>query len=318
MKTLVISIVGISLSFGSVNAQNKVDFVKDIQPLFEKSCFKCHGPEKQKGKLRLDSKDSVFKRATDDQVVVPGNAEKSDLYRRLTLPQSDDDRMPNEGDPLPKAQVELIRDWINQGAAWPDTATFKQAGATPPKEAKLTEYKPSAEELKAVAQLESLGVSVRPIAMNVGWREANFHLLGTNVTDATLAPLKNIPGLVDVNLGGTKITDGGLANVKGLTNLTRLHLEKTEISDAGLAYLKNLKNLTYLNLYGTTITDTGLDHLKALTSLRNLYLWQTKVSDEGVTNLQKSLPNLEISKGWELKAPAKEPEKEPAKEEAKK
>ncbi|MBI2947196.1 MAG: hypothetical protein HYY23_06085 [Verrucomicrobia bacterium] len=317
MKNSLITAFGICLSSGVLSAQEKVDFVKDIQPIFEKTCVKCHGPEKQKGKLRLDSKDSTFKRASDSQVIVPGNAEKSDLYRRVTLPQSDDDRMPNEGDPLPKAQVDLIRDWINQGAIWPDAATFKTA-ASEKKETGLAEHKPSAEELKAVAQLETLGVSARPIAMNVGWREANFHLLGSNVTDSTLVPLKSILGLVDLNLGGTKITDTGLANLKGLTNLTRLHLERTEITDSGLAQLKDLKNLTYLNLYGTPITDSGLDHLKGLANLKNLYLWQTKVSDNGVGNLKKSLPKLEISRGFELKPPEKEPAKEPAKEEAKK
>jgi len=316
MKNSLITAVGISLSCGVLSAQEKVDFVKDIQPIFEKSCIKCHGPEKQKGKLRLDSKESTFNRASDSQVIVPGNAEKSDLYRRVALPQSDDDRMPNEGDPLPKAQVDLIKDWINQGAVWPETATFKTA-ALEKKEAKLPDYKPSAEELKAIAQLETLGVSARPIAMNVGWREANFHLLGPSVTDATLAPLKSILGLVDLNLGGTKITDAGLANINSLTNLTRLHLERTGITDAGLAQLKDLKNLTYLNLYGTPVTDSGIEHLKGLSNLKNLYLWQTKVTDDGVSNLQKSLPKLEISRGFELKPPEKEA-KEPAKEEAKK
>ena len=319
MKRLALTVAGIWFGCWAVDAaETKVDFVKDIQPIFEKSCLKCHGPEKQKGKLRLDSKDSTFKRAADSQVIVPGNAEKSDLYRRMTLPQSDDDRMPNEGDPLPKAQIDLVKDWINQGAVWPDTAVFKSAGAVAAKDTKLPEYKPSADELKAIAQLETLGVSARPIAMNVGWREASFHLLGTNVTDATLAPLKNILGLVDLNLGGTKVTDGGLAGIQGLTNLTRLHLEKTGITDAGLAHLKDLKSLTYLNLYGTPVTDAGLDHIKVLPNLKNIYLWQTKVSDAGVTNLQKALPKLDVSRGWELKPVEKEPAKEPAKEEEKK
>ena len=319
MKRLALTVAGIGLGCWAVGAaETKVDFVKDIQPILEKSCVKCHGPEKQKGKLRLDSKDSVFKRAADSQVIVPGNAEKSDLYRRMTLPQSDDDRMPNEGDPLPKAQIELVKDWINQGAVWPDTVAFKPSGAAAAKDAKLAEYKPSADELKAIAQLETLGISARPIAMNVGWREASFHLLGTNVTDTTLAPLKNILGLVDLNLGGTKVTDGGLSSIQGLTNLTRLHLEKTGITDAGLAQLKDLKSLTYLNLYGTPITDAGLENLKSLANLKNIYLWQTKVSDAGVTNLQKALPKLDISRGWELKPVEKEPAKEPAKEEEKK
>ena len=98
----------------------------------------------------------------------------------------------------------------------------------------------------------------------------------------------------------------------------RCSLEKTEITDAGLAYLKRLANLSYLNLYSTAITDAGLEHLKGLTNLKHLYLWQTKVTDSGATNLQKSLPKLDISRGWDLPAAAKPAEPKPAEEEAKK
>ena len=320
MKRLILTIAGIALGCWVTPAQTKVDFVKDIQPILEKSCIKCHGPEKQKGKLRLDSKDAVFKRSADAQVVIPGNAEKSDLYRRVSLPPGDDDIMPNEGEPLPKVQIVLIRDWINQGASWPDTASFTKSDTptTASKDTRTTDHKPTPDELKAIAQLEALGVSARPIAMNSNWREASFHLLGSNVTDTTLAPLKGILGLVDLNLGGTKITDTGLANLSGLMNLARLHLEKTDVTDTGLSNLKNLTNLVYLNLYGTKITDEGLDSLKALANLKHLYLWQTKVSDAGVGNLQKALPKLDISRGWELKTAEKPPDKEAAKDDAKK
>ena len=320
MKRLVLVITGIALGCWAAMAQTKVDFVKEIQPILEKSCIKCHGTEKQKGKLRLDSKEAVFKRSADAQIIVPGDAEKSDLYRRVALPPGDDDIMPNEGEPLPKVQIVLIRDWINQGATWPDTASFAKSdtASTSTKDAKTADHKPTPEELKAIAKLEALGVSARPIAMNSNWREASLHLLGSNVTDTTLASLKGILGLVDLNLGGTKITDAGLSNLSSLMNLARLHLEKTEVTDAGLSNLKSLTNLVYLNLYGTQITDSGLDSLKGLANLKHLYLWQTKVSDAGVANLQKALPKLEISRGWELKKAEKPPEKEAPKEDPKK
>ncbi|MBM3832643.1 MAG: hypothetical protein FJ403_05105 [Verrucomicrobia bacterium] len=317
MKRLIL-IVACLVWFGheATQAQEKIDFQKSVLPILQKSCFECHGAEKQKGKLRLDSKEATFKGGKSGSVITPGDAAKSELYRRITLPASDDEIMPNEGDPLPKAQTDLIRDWINQGAAWPDTVVVKGADAPAAEIAKLPEHKPSANELKAVADLEALGVSARPIAMNVNWRQANFYLLGTNATDKTLAPVKDILGLVDLNLAGTKITDSGLASISNLTNLARLHLEKTEVTDAGLANLKGLKQLTYLNLYGTSIGDAGLEHLTSLTNLKNIYLWQTKVTDAGVTNLQKALPKLDISRGWDLNVVAKE--KPPEKEETKK
>ena len=295
-------------------AQSKVDFTKDIQPIFEQTCIKCHGREKQKGKLRLDSKEATLKGGKDGVAIVPGDAAKGELYKRITLPKGHDDIMPNEGEPLTKAQTDLIKDWINQGANWPDNLVLGKAGGTEaakkrPEPVLPTDFKPSESETKAIAKLAQSGVDVRPIAMNVPWREANLRLLGSNVTDTTLVLIKDVTSLVELNLATTKITDGGLQNLKGLAHLQRLHLELTSVTDAGLANLKGLTNLVYLNLYGTAVTDAGLANLKGLPFLHNLYVWQTKVTEAGVADLKKSLPNVDVSTGAELMALLKKEEK---------
>ena len=304
--------------FGAIRvfADAKVDFAKDIEPLLQQNCIKCHGPEKQKGDLRLDSKAAAMKGGKDGAVIVAGQADKSDLYRRITLPAGSDDIMPSKGDPLTKVQTDLIKEWINQGAVWPEGVVAKatataEPSATPTGFAGLTPIKPTGAEAGAVAKLEAAGVSARPIAMNVNWREANFHALGTNVTDATIAPLKDILTLVDLNLGGTKVTDAGLQAIAGLTNLVILHLEHTQVTDAGLAHLKNLSHLSYLNLFATPVTDKGIEQLSSLTSLKHIYLWQTKVTADGAAALQKALPNLVISRGWENEAGAQKADAKP-------
>lgn len=297
----------VGLAAGQVQAAAKVDFAKDVQPIFQQACIKCHGPEKQKGKLRLDTREATLKGGSSGEVITPGQADKSDVYRRVILPKGHDDIMPSEGEPLSKAQTDLIRDWINQGAVWPDGLAIQVAGgAAKEKEQALPPApKQTAAELKAITQIEKLGVSVRPIAMNVGWRQANFRSVAATATDAAIAPLKDIATLTDLNLGGAPITDAGLAHLKGLVNLTRLHLENTKITDAGLAHLKGLTKLTYLNLFGTAVSDAGLENLKGLTGLRHLYVWQTKVTDAGVAALKKALPNVDVSTGWDLKELAK-------------
>ncbi|MDA1274523.1 MAG: hypothetical protein O2960_10805 [Verrucomicrobia bacterium] len=317
MKRFALVLSGVALmASGASLAATNVDFVKEIQPILEGKCISCHGAKKVKGKLRLDTKEFTFKER-EMPAIVAGNASESELYRRITLPAGDDDIMPNEGDPLTKTQTDLILEWIKQGAVWPDGVVLGAEEAARAEAAALPEApKPTEAELAAIAALEAIGVSARPIAMNVGWREANFYLLGTNVTDESLAPLKSVPSLMHVNLANTGITDAGLASVSGLVNLRRLHLEKTSVTDAGLPHLQALVNLRYLNLYGTSVSDAGLENLKGLKSLKSLYLWQTKVTDEGVSGLQKELPDLEIVRGWDLASVAKEePEKESDKKE---
>lgn len=297
----------------STRGADKVDFAKEIAPVFQKSCLECHGPEKQKGKLRLDTKEAVFKGGEDGPIIVVKDALKSDLIRRVTLAQSNDDAMPpsGKGEPLTKAQIELIAKWIDQGAEWPDGFVIKgtggaaataSTGITPPKAVKI---KPTAAEVKAIAQIAKIGVDVRPIAMDTSLTQANFRTQAASVTDATIAPLKDIATLADLNLAGTKITDAGLAHLKDLKNLSVLHLEETKITDSGLANLKGLENLAYLNLYATGVSDAGLENLKGLKNLRRLYLWQTKVTDAGVKKLQDALPGLQVVRGWDLPALAK-------------
>ncbi len=316
--------MAVLVAFGNfeVKSENKVDFVKEIQPILQKSCVECHGAEKQKGKLRLDSKDATLKGGKSGAVIEVGKADKSDLYRRVTLPAGDDDVMPNKGDLLTKAQTDLIRDWINQGAIWPDGVVIGGGGGKTegvgPESVKLPDYKPGAAELKAIAKLDALGVAARPIAMNLNWREVNFRGQTPEVVSQALVPLKDVLGLVDLNLGGMKIKDADLVNIKGLTNLWRLHLENTPVTDAGLVNVKDLVNLTYLNLYGTAVTDEGLKQLTELTKLKNLYLWQTKTTEAGVASLKKTLPNLDVSTGAEFKVIVKAEEKKEEKKVEKK
>ena len=92
---------------------------KDIKPIFEKSCFKCHGSEKQKGKLRVDSLAAVLKGGEEGKILEPGNSAKSlVVYAVARVCLDEDSFMPPEdkGKPLTKDQVGLIRAWIDQGA----------------------------------------------------------------------------------------------------------------------------------------------------------------------------------------------------------
>src|SRR5215217_4305301 len=97
-----------------------VEFARDIQPILEGQCYECHGPKKARGRLRFDRKSSVFTGGMSGPAIAPGDSENSVLVRRL-LGLDGEDRMPLDKDPLPDGQIALLRRWIDQGAAWPDT-----------------------------------------------------------------------------------------------------------------------------------------------------------------------------------------------------
>lgn len=88
-----------------------------VQPVFAKYCVSCHGPDKSKGKLRLDSLDQVLKGGDSGPVFVAGEPSQSLLLKRLHLPLDDDDHMPPDPKPQPSAeQMALLEWWIAMGA----------------------------------------------------------------------------------------------------------------------------------------------------------------------------------------------------------
>lgn len=123
-----------------VSTQPGVTYEKDIRPIFEKTCFKCHGPTRQQRRLRLDSLEAVLKGCEDGPVIFPGKSDKGDLVLEITgmgdhdmppwpspTPLLSRERPPTpppavgeDGLPPPKPltaeQIGLIRAWIDQGA----------------------------------------------------------------------------------------------------------------------------------------------------------------------------------------------------------
>ncbi len=136
-KPFMLTLAAISLGgyafFTSSPAQaqagDKVDFAKQILPIFEAKCLKCHEAEhtdgtgklkKPKGGFIMNTAEGLKKGGKDlgDKVLIPGKGADSELYKLTTLPASDDMAMPPEGkaDPLTDAEKELLKKWIDQGA----------------------------------------------------------------------------------------------------------------------------------------------------------------------------------------------------------
>ena len=98
------------LTWMAYSAPAAPDYARDIQPIFARSCYGCHGPKAQMGGLRLDKK-SVASRVLNDT-----------LLNRISS-TGDQARMPMGGKPLPAEEIATIKRWIGSGAAWPDDST---------------------------------------------------------------------------------------------------------------------------------------------------------------------------------------------------
>jgi hypothetical protein len=122
------SVFGVDQSAGKElpsQTTRTVDFVKDIQPLLAR-CTNCHGIEIQEAGLNLQVKKSAIEGGDNGKVIIPGKSEKSRLVTAVSRIDPELMMPPEgEGQPLTAEQVALVREWIDQGAKWPDAASVK-------------------------------------------------------------------------------------------------------------------------------------------------------------------------------------------------
>ncbi len=248
-----------------------------IGPILERHCVVCHGPEKQKAGLRLDSFAWVMKGAESGAMVLPGNVAGSELYRRITLPAGDEEVMPSEGKPLlSREEIRNVELWILGGAsATKVVAEFP--GAPPlgrPKPAAVAlapDWRPRAAEIR---RLESeLGVRLVPRSQQAGdgliLRTAGSPRRGDDAALARLEPIAEL--IVEAELARTPVTDAGLASLGRWVNLRALDLSRTRVTGQGVAALAGLARLETLNLTDTAVDAAGIERARALPALRRFW-----------------------------------------------
>ena len=113
-----------------------VTFTDHIRPIFERTCWNCHGSVSQLSDLDLRTRETAIEGGTRGPALVPGRAEESRLYR--VLAGLDDPRMPMGGDTLSEAEIVAVRNWIDDGAHWGDAdGTNAVAGRSPLEDSQL-------------------------------------------------------------------------------------------------------------------------------------------------------------------------------------
>jgi len=263
---------------GTVQASAFPDsfYARHIHPIFDANCVVCHGAQKVKGNLRLDTYDRAMRGGEDGAVIIPGNPERSILWQRITLPPDHKKFMPSEGKPpLKPEQIAWIRAWILQGAS-PELKSLP--GIYVREEETLPQVPDYSGKMTEIAETaRSAGVTLVPVSRNLGdGLILNTVDAGQKFGDAQLAGLAPFaPYIVEAELGRTAVTDGCLPIVAKFTHLRALHLEETAVTGAGLSSLTQLPQLSYLNLSGTQVTAAAIAPLTTMKNLRHLYLYNT-------------------------------------------
>jgi len=272
-----------------------------IYPLLTRRCAQCHGADKRKGKLSLQSMETILKGGKNGAVVISGKPDDSELYHRITLDPEDEKFMPAEGKtPLTSTEVKLIKWWIENGlpgegnkwveqtnlkevlplvTAFLDFGPIEHSGENVVR--KTYNYVPNTVNEAAINNLRELGVNVRimlhdPILLDIKLPPQSGIEM-EQLKPLLMAISKNV---IWLNISDNDVSDNALGFLADLTNLEKLRLEKNLVTDAVTKHLNELHHLEAINLNQTGLTEIGLDQLKSLPALKRVYHWQTKLNSE--------------------------------------
>ena len=263
-----------------------------VQPIFAARCVSCHSADKHKGNLRLDSYSGLVRGGKHGRVVLAGNTQGSELFRRITLPASHDDFMPKGKQPLTADQVKAIELWIRAGAS--DTLAFdaiKNAPtpALPAAEVKFEQIDPAAVARRrsaiapAVSQLQKQFPSILDYdSRGSADLRLNASVLGSKFGDKDLESFVPVADQITVaDLSRTAVTDRSATVIVSMKRLRVLRLMDTRLTDATLLRLGKMDQLESLNVYGTPVTGAVLPTIAKLPKLSHFYAGQTSISATG-------------------------------------
>lgn len=286
-----------------------IDFDRQIKPILEEKCYRCHGDEKVKGDLRLDSPTRIMAGGENGEVLIAGQPNESSLYVLTTYPKDDPDYMPKKGKGLSRSEQVLLKSWIEEGVEFgndfvhtPKSSVKPKFSDTDPESSR--KYMILGEAVVVVAKLRESGLLVDTVNHNASLFEVNYTYADRSSGSfdfGSLVPLGN--SLKKLTLARTEVGSMDLDTLAELSSIEFLDLSRTRIDDIALDAISKLVNLKYLNLRDTKVTDDGIQKLARLKHLERVYVWGSYVTIAGGKRLEKRLPGVSVIVGVPIAAP---------------
>ncbi len=297
------------------NVQEAKVYDDIIQPLLQNKCYKCHSSVKQKGGLRLDTREWIVKGGKDGEILGNGYIEKSELYKRLMMDPLEEHHMPPKGKPQPsEAEIAIIHWWISSGTSFDKKVkdfnqpekmkqillSLQSADNGPKSNPEVPTAHVEAASDSVLAKLRESGVVILPVGAGSNYLSVNiisgqqYGLSGDQLA-SMLEPLAR--QLIWLKMGNINLTEKGMRSIGRLKALTRLSLDHTGINDQALSQVQGLDSLQYLNLVGTAVTAHGLIAIKGLLKLHSIYLYQTRIGRNDWESLFKAFPKAKLDSG---------------------
>lgn len=183
-------IIAVPIALSQTGNAGEIKFNQQIRPILIENCTTCHGGVKQAGDVSfIYRQQALGKGKSGKSIIVPGKPEESEMIRRLTT-NDPDDRMPPPKEhpkPLSKENIELLTEWVRQGAKWEEHWAFVPPKEIPPKKLSLPAWPKMLLDHHVLARLDQEKLKPSPAAAPAEWlRRASFDLTGLPPTEQEL------------------------------------------------------------------------------------------------------------------------------------
>lgn len=307
-KTKTVLVTSAALQLKDINEAMIFDDV--VLYTMTKKCIQCHSESRQKGKLRLDSKEWILKGGKNGNVIDVNNPNNSEISKRLMLEMNDEHHMPPKNkEQLTDDEFVIMQWWIQNGAG------FNRKIATYDRDTKIKKALKSFHErilaarnthvkktreivleipMKIKISLEKSGWVISPLSILENYvRVAGFNL-EIPLSNA-LNELKKIQmQTIELKLSYNAINESNIGLLTTFKNLEKLWIDHSMITDNSLKKIAFLNNLIYLNISNTSIGIEGIKELVNNKSLEKIYAYNTKITKADLTELSKTMRRVKI------------------------
>jgi len=283
-------------------------YEKAIAPILAQKCVSCHGPDKVKGQLQLQSPELIIKGGKNGSILNGIQNEEAQILQRIHLPNADEKHMPPDGKlQLTLEELTLLTKWVKAGgnftkkiselAKTDSLAILAMAYKAPTKGS--GDNKNNAPDLK---QYNSSYLTVNYLFNGSEEIAVNF-FQGSFYKIEQLKNLEKIKDkIVSLNMQGMPITKEDLAIIVQFTHLKKLNLNYTNLKMGDLEAVKSINSLTNLSICGIEVNQNSLKTLLDKAPFTEVHIWTNHSSEKEFQQLSASNKKVKIIIGDNLNA----------------
>jgi len=280
-------------------------FTAAVAPILNQKCISCHGPDKVKGDLRLDSKEYILKGGESGDLLKTNLSGDPLLLKLIHLPLQDEAHMPPDGKlQLTATEIAILRNWVYKGSSFDmglneltqndSLANLVDQYITANKK---TEIKTNLPDL---AEFNTDYCTVNYLFYGTGQVDVNFFQASFYDRETLKKLLVIKENIVRISMQNMPLSKEDLDIVLQFNNLEKVNLNSTGLNISEIESLKSLENLQSVAICGIEFNENELDNLLAGSNFMAINVWAENVNQSQLEKLIAKYPAVKFTIGDNL------------------